>query len=171
MAEITKFSLVYDAPEDRIAWDLEDSEGGTTRLWLTQRFCRLMITAVLPMLSKPVAEDAPPERETTLQAWEQAAAMSDFGRTSGVRVSTATTAGLVSQVQMAPAGDGVTFTFTFGQAQETRVVSASGPAVRQTLSVLYRLHEEAGWPADLWPAWVADPAAVAGAVGGEGRLN
>jgi hypothetical protein len=169
MAEIVKFSLAYDAPEDRIAWDLEDADGATTRLWLTQRFCRLMISAVLPLLAKSVAEDAAPERETTLQAWEQAAAMSDFGRTSGVKVAAESTAGLVSQVQLGPSNDGGV-TFTFGPGNETRVIGTSGPALRQTLAVFYRLHEAAGWMVELFPAWIADPNAVAG-VADTGLVN
>ncbi len=175
MSEIVKFSLVYDVAEDRIAWDLEDEEGGGTRLWLTQRLVRGLVAAVIPLVSgAPQAAadeqgaEPPPAPDASLQAWEQAAAMSGFGKTKGVRVTPESTAGLVSTVHINTTTDGLSFTFEFGNEQRT--VGASGPAVRQTLSVLHSLHVQAGWPLDLWPAWIADPAGTA-AVADTGRLN
>jgi hypothetical protein len=49
MTQIHKFSLVYDATEDRLAWDAEDIQGATTRLWLTQK--------ALPRVGEGAASD------------------------------------------------------------------------------------------------------------------
>jgi hypothetical protein len=158
MAETRKFSLVYDGAEDRIAWDLEDTEGATTRLWLTQKLSRGLVGALIPILEKRTAGAA--SGGSTLQAWEQAAAMAEFGKTPAVRTDAGSSAGLVRAVHIASGEKGFSLTFEFG-ADETRTVGLETPALRQTLAVIHRLYTAAGWPMDLWPAWIADPAARA----------
>lgn len=54
----------------------------------------------------------------------------------------------------------MTLTFNFG-ADGTHLVTLTVTALRQTLAVMHRLHVEAGWPLDIWPAWIADPASQA----------
>jgi len=158
MAEICKFSLAYDAAEDRLAWDAEDLEGGVTRLWLTQRLCRGMIEALIPRLPKPQAELAP-EHEQAVQSWEQAAAMSEFGKTPGVLVQPESAAGLVRTVHLRPTAEAVTFVFEFGVGEE-RSITLAAPAIRQMLSVMHSLHAAAGWPTGAFPAWVFEPASA-----------
>lgn len=165
MAEIHRFSLVYDPTEDRIAWDMEDTEGAGTRLWLTQRFCRALIGALAPMIAAPVtaAADTAPDAgyRETLQTWEQAAAMSEFGKVPAVRHTPKATAALVNTVHLQPEGEDLTFVFEFGDRQQRRV-AVSRTALRQTLQVLHRLHTAAGWPTDEWPAWITETEAAAG---------
>ena len=153
MSEIHRFSLVYDIPEDRIAWDVEDTEGVATRLWLTQRLCRALLTAIFPMVQAPAAADLAAEHESTLQSWEQAAAMSEFGKVPAVTPNDSSTAGLVRQINLAPSGETTTLTFEFGDG-EVRTLGVGRAELRQTLSVLYRLQAAAGWPLDLWPDWI-----------------
>lgn len=159
MTQIRKFSLVYDPGEDRLAWDAEDQAGATTRLWLTQRLCRGLAGAILAMMQNRAGE-TPPDRRATLQSWEQAAAMADFGKVEGVQPSVEGASGLVTAAHIRPTARGLDLTFDFG-AGETRTVSIGSAGVRQTLAVMHRLHVAAGWPLDVWPAWVADPAAAA----------
>jgi hypothetical protein len=160
MAEIRKVSLLYAIAEDRLALDTEDLAGGITRLWLTQRLCRALVTALVPMLQQVVTLKLPAGAETAAQSWEQAAAMADFGKTPGVQPGPDMTAGLVTAVHISPPGEQMTLTFDFGDG-ESRIVTLSVAALRQTLSVMHRLQAEAGWPLDIWPAWIADPAATA----------
>jgi hypothetical protein len=157
MSQIQKFSLLYDAAEDRLAWDTEDAEGGTTRLWLTQRLCRGLIGALLPMLKTAAPQVDAPLQQAAVQSWEQAAAMSSFGRVPGVQPKPQTLNGLVRAVHIRPKGEHLDLTFEFGTA-DTREVGLSQAALRQMLSVMHRLHVAAGWPLDLWPAWIAEPA-------------
>ena len=161
MAETRKISLFYLPAEDRLALDIEDSEGGGVRLWLTQRLCKALVRALTPMLQKVVSLKLPPEAGDTAQSWEQAAAMADFGKTPGVRLQAGSLSGLVTAVHISPPGEQMTLTFDFGHG-ESRVVSLAVPALRQTLAVMHRLHVEAGWPLEVWPDWIADPAAHAG---------
>lgn len=160
MAEIRKVSLLYAVAEDRLALDTEDVAGGVTRLWLTQRLCRALVTTLVPMLHQVVTLTLPAGAAEAAQSWEQAAAMAEFGKTPGVRPDPDMTSGLVTAVHISPPGDQMSLTFDFGDG-ESRVVTLSVAALRQTLSVMHRLQAEAGWPLDLWPSWIADPSAAA----------
>jgi len=160
MAEIRKVSLLYAPAEDRLARDTEDMDGRTTRLWLTQRLCRALVTTLLPMLQKAASLRIPGEAEGAVQSWEQAAAMADFGRTPGVETKPDSVTGLVQAVHISPPAAQMTLTFDFGEG-DSRVVTLTTAALRQTLSQMHRLQAEAGWPLDLWPGWIVDPAAHA----------
>ncbi|MDB5431874.1 MAG: hypothetical protein JWP35_2990 [Caulobacter sp.] len=158
MSEIKKFSQLYDTAEDRMAWDTEDADGETTRLWLTRRMCQGLAGAVVAMLQKK--EHAAAEHESVLQAWEQVAAMAGFGNTAPVQPKPEMAVGLVTAVHLAPSAKGVSMTFDFG-AGEHRSIGLTYAAIRQTLSVMHRLYVAAGWPTEVWPDWVADPEASA----------
>jgi hypothetical protein len=158
LSEIRKFSLVYDIAEDRLAFDTEDNQGATTRLWLTQRFCRGFVTALLPMLPTAVPEAAAaPERQAVVQSWEQAAAMADFGKVEGVKPQPQAASGLVNTVQIRPMGDRLDLAFDYGAGQAL-TVGVPHTGVRQMLTVMRRLYAAAGWPLDIWPAWIDGPA-------------
>ncbi len=167
MTEIHKFSLSYDAAEDRLAWDAEYRDGATTRLWLTQRLCRAMVNAIVPMLAKAGPQEVARGHETAVQSWEQAAAMAEFGKVAPVRPQPQSLAGLVRTVNIRPAQDKIVLTLEFG-AQNPCVIGINLPQIRQTLSVIHGLYVAAGWPQDFWPAWIADPSA---GVGGADIVN
>ena len=159
MTKIRKFSLAYAAGEDRIAWDAEDVDGygAITRIWLTQRFCREFAGAVIPRLPAPIAADVAPEHQATVQGWEQAAAMSGFGKTPGVRRSPPDpTAGLVAgrHPRHAHARRRPQLWPSSSAWARQRSIDHDVPAVRQMLSVMYDLHVAAGWPTDFWPPWI-----------------
>jgi hypothetical protein len=159
VSEIRKFSLVYSVEEDRLAWDLEHMNGVTTRLWLTQRLCRRMIEAILPILQKAVPPSVTADQAPAIQSFEQAAAMADFGKTPGVQPTPETRSGLVSSIDLTPTKINLVLTFHYGADKQAVGI---GPAeLRQTLTVLYKLTAAAGWALDYWPAWIADPGAGA----------
>jgi hypothetical protein len=158
MTQVRKISLVYDPAEDRLAWDAEDLQGGGARVWLTQRFCRDFVRALIARLPSPGVQALGPERQAMLQSFEQAAALSSFGKTPGVRLTPESTAGLVRAAHVTPTGTGLRLAFDFG-AGEQRSIDLSAAGVRQMLSVMYDLHRAASWPTDYFPAWIARPAA------------
>jgi hypothetical protein len=160
MTQVHRFSLIYDPAEDRLAWDSVDVEGGVARLWLTQRICRGLVGALLPMLQAATPATVPPEHQAAVQSWEQAAAMADFGKAPGVQLQPQSVVGLVRAVHIRPHDGRLELAFEFGEGQ-TRAVEVTHSAVRQMLSVMHRLSAAAGWPLDVWPAWIADPAAAA----------
>jgi hypothetical protein len=155
MAAIRKFSFTYDVLEDRISCDMEDVEGQTTRLWLTHRLCRGLVSALVPLVPTAPTDEGAPGRAEALQSWEQAAAMAGFGKLSGVSPAANAASGLVRAVHIKHgAGMALTFEFTDGGS---RVLPLEFPAVRQSLAVLRGLFDEAGWAADIWPAWISPP--------------
>lgn len=159
MTEITRFSLLFDPAEDRMALDMVDDAGAVTRLWLTQRLCRGLGQALSPMLGAP-GRDA---SDTSRQSWAQAAAVAAMAGTPPVTPGAGATVGLVFEVNIAPTPDRLAITLRF--ADQSRVLTLAPVALRQTLAEMYRLHVAAGWPLDLWPAWIADPAGEAAAMG------
>jgi hypothetical protein len=112
------------------------------------------------MVQAATPQKIAPQNEASVQSWEQAAAMAEFGKVPGVRPQPQATTGLVRAVHIRPSGDGMDLTFDFG-ADESRTVAIAHAAVRQTLAVMHRLHVAAGWPLDIWPAWISQPAASA----------
>jgi len=159
MSQIRKFSFVYDRAEDRLACDTEAADGATTRLWLTQRFCKGLVAAILPFLTRSVAAPAQ-EHQSLVQSWEQVAAMADFGKTPAVELAPEASAGLVQAAHLTPREKGLEIAFEF-DGGEQRSIPLAFTEVRQMLSVMHRLHVAAEWPVDQWPAWISDPAAVA----------
>jgi hypothetical protein len=159
MTQIRKFSLVYDPREDRLAWDTEDDAGATARLWLTQKLCRGMVKALVAMLEKRDG-GAAPQRQAAEQSWEQAAAMTGFGKTPGVKPRADSRGGLVRAVHIRPGPQALGITFDYADG-EALTISVGQAAVRQTLAILYKLSVAAEWPLDIWPDWIADPTAAA----------
>jgi hypothetical protein len=160
VSQIQKFSLVYDPREDRIAFDGETSDGGTARLWLTQRLCKGLVDTLPPMLETKAQQALPREHKAAVQSFEQAAAVADFGKLPGVKPRPEAQTGLVGAVHMRAQETHVDLVFEFGNGQRLTLV-ASRPAVRQMLFVMWRLHQLAGWPPAAWPAWIANPQAPA----------
>lgn len=159
MSQIRKFSFVYDPSEDRLACDTEAADGATTRLWLTQRFCRSLVAAIVPFLTRSVAAPAQ-AHQSVVQSWEQVAAMADFGKTPAVELAPEASSGLVQAAHLTPREHGVDVAFDFGDGEQ-RSIPLAFTELRQMLSVMHRLHVAAEWPVDGWPDWIGDPAAVA----------
>lgn len=156
MAAIIKFSFAYDPAEDRLALDTEDDAGVAARLWLTQRLCRGVVAALIPVLQNSVAGHLPPDAQATLQSWEQAAALEGFGQAPPVKADTGSGAGLANAVHIRPRDDGLSLTVDFATG-ESRFIPMSFAALRQALSEMHRLFVVAGWPRDIWPEWIANP--------------
>jgi hypothetical protein len=158
MAKGRKFSLLYDPAEDRLAWDMEDSDGATTRIWITQRFCRQFVGAIIPRLPNP-GPNVAPEHQSTVQSFQQAAAVSSLGQAPPVQMPAEPVAARVRAAHMTPKSAGIEVTFDLGEAGQ-RSIDLDPAAARQMLALMHALHVHAGWPVDFWPEWIAQPAAV-----------
>jgi hypothetical protein len=160
MSEVRKFSLSYHPAEDRLAFDSEDADGGTLRLWLTLRLCQGLIRAIPPLLPTAAPQVRAREQQATVQSWEQAAAMASFGHVPGVKPTPRTTTGLVHTVNIQPKPDQLNLGFEYGGGDKIDV-GLPHASVRQMLTVMHRLYAAAGWPMDAWPAWIAGPVGAA----------
>src|SRR6202000_1654677 len=94
-----------------------------------------------------------------VQSFEQAAAIAGFGKVPAVARTPQTVEGLVKAVHIRAQPQRLDLIFELADG-ERRVLEATRPAVRQALFVMRRLYAIAGWPADIWPEWVANPAAI-----------
>jgi hypothetical protein len=169
MTEVQKFSMSYDAAEDRIAWDAEYEDGATARMWLTQRLCKAVVEAIVPMVKPVAVQEVAQQHQSTLQSWEQAAAVADLGKVPPVRTQPQTLVGLVKTVNIRAEGtERLILTFDFG-APGPCVIGVNVQQLRQTLSVIHGLYVAGGWPVDIWPAWIAQPAA--GAIASNAIVN
>jgi hypothetical protein len=157
MGPIQRFSLAYDPREDRIAFDGAAADGATARLWLTQRLCRGLVKALLPMLETPAQQALPREHKAAVQSFEQAAALAGFGQTPAVRLAPAAPSGLVSAAHLRARESAIEVVFEFGAGQRVSL-PATRAAIRQMLFVLRRLHQAAEWPTEMWPDWIAESA-------------
>jgi hypothetical protein len=156
-SDIHRFSLNYDPHEDRLAFDAEDQAGETTRLWLTERLCRNLAPALIKLLTEQGAAKAGGAvAESTVQSWAQLSALRGLDAAPPVKLKAQAPSGLVNAVHVTPANGRFLVKFDF--ADQSRSINFDEPALRQTLSLLARLYRAAGWPADIWPDWVVDPA-------------
>jgi hypothetical protein len=160
MTPIKRFSISYSPEEDRLVCDTEDVSGDTTRLFLTQRLCRVLIPAILPMLQKAQNGAAPVEHQAAVQSFEQAAALANFGKLPPVKPKTETLVGLITTAHLTPTPTGINLALEFGGGQQ-RVLGLTFAEVRQMLAVIHRLHITAAWPLDQWPAWITGEAEAA----------
>jgi len=170
MPQIHRFSLVYDADQDRIGWDTEDVGGRTMRLWLTQRLSKGLVNAIVPLLTPQTPHDVAAPHAATLQSWEQAAAMADFGKVPSVQTSGEPSSALINSMQIQPTEDGLNLSLDY-RGPEPLTISLASAAVRQTLTVIYRLYLAAGWAMDIWPAWITDPETTAPAAAPKAAIN
>jgi hypothetical protein len=118
------------------------------------------------MLENAASRDAPPGREAAVHSWEQAAAMTGFGKLPPVRPDARTVTGLVRAAHITPSTKGMVLKFDFG-ADESRTLSLDLAAVRQMLAVIHRLHVAADWALDAFPPWID----AAGAISASDALN
>lgn len=162
MAPGRTFSLLYDPSEDRIAWDMVDVAGETTRIWLTQRMCRQFVGALIPRLPQPGPRVAA-EHQSAVQGFQQAAAMSRLAPAPPVKPAQTDVAARARAIQLNPSPQGIGVVFDLGEAGQ-RSIGLDPAAARQMLTLLHGVHVHAGWPVDFWPDWIARPAeASAGA--------
>lgn len=157
MSEIHKFSLNYDPHEDRLAFDAEDQAGATTRLWLTERMCRNLAPHLIKLLTEQSAAKAGGAVDnSTVQSWAQLSAMRGFDTSTAVKLAAEAPSGLVNAVHVTPSNGRFLVKFDFGP--QSRSINFDEQALRQTLNLLARLYRAAGWPVDIWPDWILDPA-------------
>lgn len=158
---ITRFRTEYDPIEDRIKLvaELEDDHSDTVVIMLTRR----LLIRLVPNVSK--ALDAPKYSTSndpvSLHQFAQSAA-SDVISTkteTPVVASEVTPVVLPVTVELAPSTKALKILFGGNDVNNGDIKYALPmPALhlRQWLAILYRLFGTAGWPAQVFPSWIAD---------------
>lgn len=158
---IEKITLAYDEREDRLRLAVQDAQGQSLALWLTQRLANRLARALVNRLDAGL--DAPTlkhqaEARAVLQGWEQAAAQAQFAPCEPVRNAEDMPHGLIDSIDIGERGAATQLVLRWPGGHAATLVLAAVP-LRQWLGMLHQQYAQAGWPGDgVWPAWLAEPA-------------
>jgi hypothetical protein len=161
MFVIHKITQRYDPEQDRIGLTAQNDEGRVLLLWLTQRLANRLVGKLASWLDEDVKTVTSGQSMFSLHAWEQSSAEAQLKPGRPVDPAAAQSEALVTTVDLARGPSGYTLTFKWGSAGAARV-RLNPTELRQTLIILHRLFDTAGWPKHAWPEWFA-----AGAGNGE----
>lgn len=159
MFEITRITVLHDANEDRMAFDVADAEEHVRRLWLTKRLLDRLIIALTGQLNRSSPQSsgqvvAPGAAQQAAQVYAQLQARIGKKPTSPVRATTATPMSLVREVSIARKKQGRwTLTFQFAGDEPVALIIPSSQ-LRQWLESLHRNYLRAQWDTRAFPAWV-----------------
>lgn len=164
MVRLDRFTTDYVATEDRICLLARDRDETTVqRIWLTARLLRRLVPALVEGIEHPAPDDVP--RERAVQRFAQQAARAAQPRLPAVKVP-AEPGGALGEwvariVHMSRTPQATTLTFKSADSEDAQsaVLVLSPQLQRQWLNILHDQWLRAGWPPDLWPAWMREGAA------------
>jgi len=163
MAEFTleRLTIRYSAFEDRIAIAGVSPDGQAVTLWLTQRFCALLMPKLLDWIeqqgsqssSEPRTQTAIlPRAEAESLAFKQVSAQLQKTAASPVQVPAGSQQCLVKTVDVKQRADIIQLAFPLAEG-DCAIVPLKSVALSQCLAVFYARYREAAWPMTLWPDW------------------
>jgi hypothetical protein len=171
MIHLERFTTEYVAVEDRICLLArgrgdEPTAQPVQRIWLTARLLRQLLPTLLEGLERPrPGRDA---RGQAIQQFAQQAARATQPVLPAVALPAAAeqaASWVACVVHMSRTPQMVHLTFK-GPASEEALLALAPGLLRQWLNILHDQWSRAGWPGDVWPAWMktgADaPAPAAG---------
>lgn len=144
---LQRLTTRYQADEDRLCLTGELPTGHTVPLWLTQRLCLRLLPCLLDWLN---AQSRELRQALAWQGVAQQAATAAL--TPSPPVLSDATPALVNAVDVTW-GEAVTLRFRHGETLHA-TVSLDAEALRQWLGIMHMQWQQAGWPSDLWPAWM-----------------
>ncbi len=153
---ISKVSLTYSPVEDRMRMTGRVSESEVMVFWLTLRLSQKLVRAVGDFIEKASTIPQGSDPELVL-SFQQSAAMVRKEPADPVVAGGDAKMLLVERIDITQRKDVVLLDFFIpdgGSAQ----LSLSVQNARQWLGVLRMQYQAAGWPMDLWPAWIAGAA-------------
>ena len=150
---LSKVSLTYSPVEDRMRMTGRISESEMMVFWLTLRLSQKLVRAVSDFIEK--ASSIPPGSDPELVlSFQQSAAMVRKEPSDPVVAGGDTKSSRVERIDITQRKDVVLLNFFIpggGSAQ----LSLSVQNARQWLGILRTQYQAAGWPMDVWPAWIA----------------
>ena len=162
MIRLQRFTTEYVPEEDRICVLGRATDGGAViqRIWLTARLLRRVVPILLERLEPPRQMETP--RGAAIQRFAQQAARAEqptLPRVTLPATPEASISWVAHAVRVRHTAESLTLTFKGPGEEEAQLVLV--PKLhRQWLNILHDHWVRAGWPLDLWPAWMregADP--------------
>lgn len=169
MPQLNRITTEYIAAEDRIRLTGATAGGGTLVLWLTQRLLNRLVPQLLAWLERQpqtVSSAAPEGRRDLptelINTFAQQAARNRLQAQPPVRAEGACHTWLVRllDIQQSDRAIRVVFRHPSGAEPGPAVLILRSDPLRQWLNVLHDHYLRAGWPMEVWPAWVTDAGRV-----------
>lgn len=156
MIQLDRITTLYSQDQDRISLNALDKEGGTIRIWLTQRiFARLI--PELAKLVKPRHDD--PVYASVLASVAQQWAIEQHEPQAQVQLTEVGQEWLVCKIDMQLSEAGVILVFASADGQTARL-AMNANLLRQWLAILRRVYNSSEWKGIDWPEWMELPSTV-----------
>ncbi len=155
MNAIQKITVSYDEQEDRLHLACEDEAGQVQSLWLTQRLTNRLAVALVSQLDGTMAHLPDCHARETVQGWEQSVARALLSPSSPVQSVAAVPYGLVNSIDISHTNGSFTLVFRWPE-QNALAVTMNAFPLRQWLSIIHETCVKAGWPLEIWPAWIRE---------------
>lgn len=152
--DMQRLTTEYVLHEDRIRLSGEVARGAPVVVWLTLRLLQRLLPAVLAWLEGHSAETVRPD---LVHSFAQEAAKAALLPQAPVRAVADSTMWLAQSVDLARSAQALCLTFRSADGQFARV-PLDTKQLRQWLSIVHGAYQKAGWPLDVWPAWLGDNA-------------
>lgn len=151
MLELDRITTLYSPEQDRISLSANLREGGTARIWLTQRIVDRLISALVKIV-KPHHPD--PVYAEIIAGVAQQQAVSRHELQAPVKITETEHEWLVSKIDLQMPRSGVVVIFYNAAGQNARV-AMNVELLRQWLTILRRVYVTAEWDGAEWPEWLA----------------
>jgi len=164
MTDLKRLTTQYDPSEDRFRLTGIDHQGRTLCLWLTQRLFNRLIPHLCEGLEKQASTSAAKGTEQPLrahveQSFAQQRARAALPRQVPVVAADTAVQWRVDALDIKRAAGGVRLIFKGTLEAEQAEVKLPTPALRQWLGIVFDQYRHAGWPMQVWPAWMEDATA------------
>ena len=169
---ISRLSLGYDTPEDRLRMAVSDSGGRTLGLWLTRRLTMGVVTMMRGCLegSSAVAGRTLPNLRGSVMAIEHVALSARRTGEDGPPVRVQEPGIVVTGVNLRRKGRGYVMLF-FAAEQELAVIRLDHRMLHRFAGALVAKMQEAGWTTGFDLDWLGKKAAAATGSGRKKRTT
>ena len=157
MADLQRLTTEYCDVEDRVRLTGAVTDQAPVVLWLTQRLLQRLVPPLVQWLEQ--SGRALP-RADVLQSFAQHAAQAELIPQAPVRGGADSASWLVHSIEFASTDRVVRLTFK-GADRHVATLTMTATLLRQWMAILHMACRKAGWPLDLWPAWMTETTAPA----------
>jgi hypothetical protein len=150
MNELRRVTTEYIEEEDRLRLLGEIAPGQSLALWLTQRLARRAVPVLTRRLDQQA--DEPSTASQLVQSFAQEAAVQSLPPQPAVSAVPNQENRLVHTVDIT--WNGKDIRLTFKSRDHAAGLNLTIESLRQWLSIVHGQWVRAGWPVDIWPAWI-----------------
>jgi hypothetical protein len=153
---LKRVTTEYVDLQDRIRLSGDLDGAPPVVIWMTQRLLTRMLPTLLQWLEKQTPELP---RSEAIQSFVQQAARAELPRQAPVRAVPESVEWLAKSVDLTMAPTVLTMVF-FGTGEQSVSLPLAAKPLRQWLGIVHDAWRKAGWPAEVWPAWLQESVAV-----------